>query len=117
MEQALKEGLPPSSISSDIHSYSAMGPVFDLPTTMSKMLLLGLPLQKVIELATIEPARAIRRERHLGSIAPGRIADIAVFDLVKGKFPLIDSSREVREASEKLIPVLALRDGKLTPGA
>ena len=117
MEQALKEGLPPSSISSDIHSYSTMGPVFDLPTTMSKMLMLGLSLQKVIELTTIEPARAIHWERLLGSIAPGRIADIAVFDLVKGKFPLIDSSREVREASEKLVPVLALRDGKLTPGA
>ncbi len=117
MEQALSEGLPPSSISSDIHTYSAMGPVFDLPTTMSKMLLLGLPLQKVIELATIEPARAIHRDGELGSIKPGRVANIAVLNLVEGKFPLIDSKREVREASRKLIPVLALREGKLTPGA
>ena len=117
MEQALSEGLPPSSISSDIHTYSAMGPVFDLPTTMSKMLLLGLSLQKVIELSTIEPARAIRREDSLGSIKPGRTADIAVMNLVQGKFPLIDSPKEVREASEKLVPVLALRNGRLTPGA
>jgi dihydroorotase len=117
MEQALSEGLPPSSISSDIHTYSAMGPVFDLPTTMSKMLLLGLSLQKVIELSTIEPARAIHRDNELGSIKPGRVANIAVLNLVEGKFPLIDSKREVREASQKLVPVLALRNGKLTPGA
>ena len=117
MEQALREGLPPSSISSDIHIYSAMGPVFDLPTTMSKMLLLGLPLQKVIELSTIEPARAVRREDRLGSIKPGRIADIAVLNLVQGKFPLIDSAKEVRQASQKLVPVLALRNGWLTPRA
>ena len=94
-----------------------MGPVFDLPTTMSKMLLLGLSLQKVIELSTIEPARAIRRDDRLGSIKPGRAADIAVMNLVQGKFPLIDSPKEVREASEKLVPVLALRNGRLTPGA
>ena len=117
MEQALSEGLPPSSISSDIHSYSAMGPVFDLPTTMSKMLHLGLSLQKVIELATIEPARAIRRDDELGSIKVGRTADVTVMDLVQGKFPLIDSPREVQEASQKLIPVLALRDGRLIPRA
>jgi len=117
MDQALSEGLPPSSISSDIHTYSAMGPVFDLPTTMSKMLHLGLSLQKVIELATIEPARAIHRDDQLGSIKPGRIADIAVMDLVEGKFPLMDSKREVREASQKLYPIVALRDGRLIPRA
>ena len=117
MEQALSEGLPPSSISSDLHSYSAMGPVFDLSTTMSKMLHLGLPLHKVIELSTIEPARAIGWDDRLGSIKPGRIADIAVMDLVEGKFPLTDSRRQVREASRKFVSVLALRNGRLTPGA
>ncbi len=117
MEQALSEGLLPSSISSDIHTYSAMGPVFDLTTTMSKMLHLGLSLEKVIELSTIEPARAIKRDDRLGSLKPGRTADIAVLNLVEGKFQLLDSRRQVREASRKFEPVLALRNGKLTPDA
>lgn len=117
MEQALSEGLPPSSISTDIHAPSAMGPVFDLPTTMSKMLHLGMSLEKVIELTTIEAARAIGWDDRLGSLKPGRIADIAVMDLVEGKFPLMDSKREIREASQRLYPKVALRDGQITPRA
>ena len=33
-EAALKEDFAPATISSDIHAYSALGPVFDLPTTI-----------------------------------------------------------------------------------
>ena len=40
-EAALKEKFLPTSISSDVHAYSALGPVFDLPTTMTKFLMHG----------------------------------------------------------------------------
>jgi dihydroorotase len=112
-EAALKEDFPPTSISSDIHAYSALGPVFDLPTTMTKLLLLGLTLEKVIELTTIAPARAISRLGEMGSLKPGSPADIAVFDLVKGDFSLVDSQGAVRKAAQKIVPVLALRRGRI----
>jgi dihydroorotase len=112
-EAALKANLLPASISSDLHAPSALGPVFDLPTTLSKFLLLGVPLEKIIELATIAPAKAISRADTLGSLKPGRPADVAVFDLVNGDFSFVDSNRETRKFNQKLVPVLTLRDGAI----
>lgn len=112
-EAALKENFPPTTISSDIHAYSALGPVFDLPTTMAKFLLLGLTLEKVVELATNAAARVIHKAEEVGSLRPGKPADIAVFDLVQGNFSLIDSQGEVRKATQKLVSVLALRGGRI----
>lgn len=113
MEASLKENFPPTSISSDIHAYSALGPVFDLPTTMTKLLMFGMPLQKVIELTTVTPARAIGKSQAMGSLKPGSAADIAVFDLVQGSFSLVDSQGDTRKTTQKLVPVLALRDGRI----
>ncbi len=102
-EAALKEKFPPTSISSDIHAYSALGPVFDLPTTMTKFLMMGVALEKVVELVTSAPAKAIHKT-DMGSLKPGSSADIAVFDLVQGAFNLVDSQGEVRKATQKLVP-------------
>jgi len=112
-EAALKENFPPATISSDIHAYSALGPVFDLPTTMTKFLHLGLTLEKVVELTTVAPARAIDKIGEMASLKPGSPADVAVFDLVQGNFSLIDSQGETRKATQKLVPVLALRQGRI----
>ena len=112
-EASLKENFRPTTISSDIHAYSALGPVFDLPTTMTKMLVLGLPLEKIVELATIAPARAISKLEEMGSLKPGSPADIAVFDLVQGEFSLVDSQGDIRKATQKIVPVLALRHGRI----
>ncbi len=112
-EAALKEGFVPSSISSDIHAHCAMGPVFDLLTTMAKLTVLGMTLEKALELVTVAPARAIHKADEIGSLKPGRPADLCVFDLVKGDFALIDSQGEIRHATEKLSPALILREGKL----
>ena len=113
VEAALRQDFPPSSISSDIHSSSVLGPAFDMVTTMSKLLMLGLPLASVIERSTTLPARAIQRGNLLGSLHLGRPADITVLQLVNGEFTLTDSKRQSRTATRKLISVLALRDGKV----
>ena len=111
-EAALQEGFLPSSISSDIHTSSILGPAFDLLTTLSKFLLLGMSLEKVIELSTLGPARAILRAETFGSLQPGRPADITVLAQVHGKFNLVDSKKKQRVATQKLVPILALREGK-----
>src|SRR5579875_721292 len=54
-EKCLSQKLAPDAISSCISANCVQGPVFDLATTLSKFLLLGLNIDKVIELATIKP--------------------------------------------------------------
>lgn len=112
-EAALKENFPPATISSDIHAYSALGPVFDLATTMTKYMHLGLALEKVVELTTVAPARAIDKLGEMASLKPGSTADVAVFDLVQGDFTLVDSQGDTRKAKQKLVPVLSLRQGRI----
>jgi dihydroorotase len=108
---ALAQGFPPDTISSDIHVYNVDGPVFDQTTTLSKLLHLGMDLPAVIEATTAAPARAVRREDTLGSLAVGREADITVLQLARGEHDLVDAGGEHEHANEWLVPRWVVRGG------
>ena len=69
----LANGFLPDTISSDVHALCIDGPAFDLLTTMSKFLCLGVPLQEVIKGATQNAASALQRT-DLGTFKPGSSA-------------------------------------------
>ena len=85
-EKALAQDLMPGTISSDLHEYNVRGPVFDLATTLSKFLHLGLTLDQVIERAATNPARTFGFPQGLGTLREGAEADVAVFSLEEGTF-------------------------------
>ena len=85
----LKQGFLPDVISSDIHVVSIDGPAYDLLTTMSKFLALGVPLVEVIRATTINPARAVRLEDR-GTLRPGLLGDATVLTLEQGRFVFED---------------------------
>ena len=58
-EVAISRGLMPFSISTDLHKRSLDMPVWDLATTMSKLLAFGMPLDKTVEAVTVAPASVI----------------------------------------------------------
>ena len=64
----LANGFAPDCISSDVHALCIDGPAFDLLTTMSKFLCLGMKLDDVVRAATAAPAKALRRS-DLGAFA------------------------------------------------
>jgi dihydroorotase len=111
-EQILAQGVRPTVISSDVHTGNAAGPVFDLPTTLSKFLHMGMTLEQVIECATATPAKLFAFGRELGTLAEGTPADIAIFELTEGDYPLMDSGGKVRRARRRLVPHAALREGR-----
>ncbi len=110
-EQMLAAGLPPDVISSDIHQLSVQGPMFDLPTTLSKFLNLGMELPEVIERATARPARAIRRPE-LASLKPGAPADVAVFALEEGDYTFHDVFMTARSGKLRLVNRTTIRAGR-----
>jgi len=75
---AVAAGFMADSISTDLHVANIDGPVHDMPTTMAKMLALGVPLLEVIQRSTWEPAGVIGLQDQVGSLQVGREADIAV---------------------------------------
>ncbi len=113
--RALAQGFRPGTISSDLHVYNLHGPVFDLATTMSKFLHLGLPLDEVVEMTTAAPARALRGAAALGTLAPDAAADVTLLELREGQFELEDAGGEKVTARQRLVPVGVVRNGVQVP--
>ena len=111
--RAIENGFLPDVISSDLHSLSVEGPVFDMPTTASKFINIGMSLPDVIAAVTIAPARSIGRDDTLGSLRPGGVADIAVFDLKEGEFKFEDTHDIIETATTRLVSHLTVRNGKV----
>ena len=112
-EKALRQELLPGTISSDVHQYNVNGPVFDLATTLSKFLHLGLTLEQVIERASTNPANTFRFPAGLGSLRPGAPADVAVFALAEGDFELFDALGQKRVGHRKLVPAATVKAGRI----
>jgi dihydroorotase len=113
-ERLLDQGVLPDTISSDIHQLAIQGPMYDLPTTLSKFLALGMTLPDAIARATSRPAAAMGR-RDLGSLMPGSAADISIFDLEEGAFTFRDVSSVERIGSQRLVNTMTWIDGKPLP--
>lgn len=98
----LAAGFLPDVISSDVHVISIEGPAFDLLTTMSKFLCLGVDLPTVIKLATSNPAAAINRP-DLGTLKVGSVGEATVIDVASGKYDYADSIGEHMMGTERLL--------------
>lgn len=113
-EAMLADGILPDCISTDIHQMAAQGPMFDMPTTLSKFLALGMSLPDVIERATVRPARAVGLD-HLGTLAVGSAADVAIFRLDDGEFSWYDVRMHERGGNRQLVNELTMIDGREMP--
>jgi dihydroorotase len=111
-ERALAQNAAPQTISSDLHVYNVNGPVYDLATTVSKFLHLGMSLDDAIGKVTATPAQAIQMSNEIGTLAVGAWGDAVVFKLQEGNFELRDSHGQVRIGKQNLVPTTVVRAGK-----
>lgn len=98
----LDQEFAPDCISSDVHAQSIEGPAFDLLTTMSKFLCLGMPLTEVIRCATENPANALKRPE-LGTFRQGGVGDASVLSLDDGQFDYVDVVGEHLQGKSRLM--------------
>lgn len=112
-ETTFRQEIYPGTISSDVHQFNVDGPVFDLATTLSKFLLLGMSLEEVIRRATWNPAQAFPFPHHPGTLKPGAVGDAAVFELREGKWEFTDSLGATRTGNRKLTPVATIKAGRV----
>jgi dihydroorotase len=109
--RAFEYAFYPDTISTDLHRYSVERWAFDMPTTMSKFLHLGMSLQDVILKSTTAPAKAIGRDDELGTLRVGTVADLFAFALEEGEFPLEDAHLKVEVAKRRMKPLFAMKAG------
>jgi dihydroorotase len=79
---------------------------------MSKLLALGMPLPDVIRAATARPAEVLGLGRELGTLRPGALADLVLFQLHQGRFALYDIAMDVREGRQLLRATQTILNGR-----
>ncbi|RJT35059.1 amidohydrolase/deacetylase family metallohydrolase [Mesorhizobium waimense] len=99
----LERGLPPKTISTDLHNRSLDGAVWDMATTMSKLLSLGMAFEDVVAASTTAPRRAIRLPAE-GLLAKGKPAEFTLFDLVDADLTVRDSQGATSRLSRLFEP-------------
>ena len=126
--KVLAAGIMPHTLGADMHGYNVRAPgaamdadqqanpflgvaPFSLTHAMTELLTLGVPLPQIVKTVTSNPADMLRMSDVLGSLQPGRAADVSVIELLPGAWKLSDNSGEVVTAKEMIIPAFCLRDG------
>jgi len=111
-ETAIAQGCPPDTISSDIHVLSGNTPGMPYLTwVMSKFLGLGFPLDQVVAMATVNPAKVINRVPKLGTLQVGAPGDVAIMELIEGPVSFVDTRNNTRSGTVHLQPVQTVTAG------
>jgi dihydroorotase len=107
---AEKQGFIPDSFSTDLHTgnYTTVS----MNDVMSKFLAMGVPLDDVIRRSTVNPATEIHRPE-LGTLSVGKDADIAVLELLKGRFGYIDCGVAKMDGNVRLTTRMTIRAGRI----
>ena len=131
--KALDAGIVPDTLGADMHGYNTFVPPppgtpkehaddeahpfagqakFSLSQAMSSMLALGLTLQQVVPMVTTNAAAMLGLSDELGTLRPGRVADVSVLADLRGRFILRDNEKTQVVADRLLQPAFCLRAGK-----
>jgi dihydroorotase len=111
-------GIYPRTISSDTHgdftAYHDNSKLdYSLCGAMTRLWALGMPLDQVVAATTVHPAQILREETRLGSLKPGRRADVTILDMVEGEWQMRDGSGEVLKVNTRLVPAKVVRAGEV----
>lgn len=112
-EKCFEQGLFPDTLSTDLTRATAPGPVYDLPTIVSKFMALGVDLDKAVAMATINPSRIFDYGAAIGTLKPGSEADVSVFELRQGNFEFEDSQGKKRGGRQMLVAAAVLHHDQL----
>jgi len=111
-EAAMREGLMPDTISSDIHVASGNTPGMPYLTwVMSKFLALGLPLEQVLRMASSVPGTIINRLPKLGTLQIGAPADASLVEIVNGPVEFVDTRNNKRSGNAYIRPAQSVLAG------
>lgn len=117
VEKATRQGLWPDTFSTDWSTTSKTTGVVDLPNVMSKFLMFGMPLNRIIASATVNAAHCFPAFDDRGTLNVGAPADVAVLELRKGNFDYLDNYNNKITGHQRLLPSATVLGGKRVPHA
>lgn len=102
----------PDVISTDLHIGSQNSGMKDILSTMSKFLVMGMPLADVVKANTSRAAEVIKRP-DLGHLGAGAEADITVLGVRRGRFGFVDVGGGKLMGDQKLECELTVKGGRV----
>ncbi|WHY85980.1 amidohydrolase/deacetylase family metallohydrolase [Neobacillus novalis] len=103
--QAIDKGYTPFTISTDLHIRNINGPVFDLATTMTKLMYCGMTLEDVIASVTVSPAEVLGLNEWCQ--LDGTIKHATLFRITNNPHPnreFRDSKGQIYQLDEAIVP-------------
>ena len=107
---AIKQGLKPNTISTDLHTGSMNAGMKDMINVISKLLNLGLTFNELIAASTWKPAQVIHKT-DLGHLSVGAAADIALLKIEKGSFGFYDVLGKRMTGDKRVVCEMTVLDG------
>ncbi len=112
VEHAAQARVFPDTISTDWGQAARTAQVFNLANVMSKLLLVGMPLDRVIASVTVNAAKTLPAFKGLGTLAVGAPADVALMELRQGTFEFDDNYKGTRTGRTKLVTTGTIFGGR-----
>ncbi|MGO8907862.1 MAG: amidohydrolase family protein [Bradyrhizobium sp.] len=112
VEKATRQGLWPDTFSTDWSTTSKTTGVVDLPNVMSKFIMFGMPLSRIIAGATVKAARCFPAFDDCGTLNVGAPADVTIMELREGTFEFLDNYKGTRTGRQRLFPSETVLAGK-----
>jgi dihydroorotase len=87
--------------------------VFDLATTISKFLYLGLGLEDALARAAVYPAQILGISDRIGTLKQGAEGDAVVLKIETGAFDLWDAHEQRRTGEKRMVVTKVVAKGKV----
>ena len=116
LELLSNEHFEPFTTSTDLHCFSLNGPVYDLPTTIAKMISLGMKVEDAIASVTKYPAESLRLPESTWRMGLGDPADLTVWRHEVSEveqYNFIDPHKVTWKGKEMLSPKMVYVNGQL----
>jgi dihydroorotase len=131
--RVLDAGIVPDTLGADMHGYNTRVPRprgtpdqhpdpemhqfagaarFSLTHAMTELMACGLTLEQVVPMVTSNAARMLGGNGHLGTLAPGAVADVSVLTDERGRWVLRDNEGTRVTAERRVAPDFCLRAGR-----
>ncbi len=111
--RCMDQGVFPTTLSTDLAARSSRNLVYGMTVTMTKFMALGLDLMRIVEMATINPARVLGEQNRIGGLSPGMEADVSILEILSGKWKLEDSEQQTVEVDRLITPSLTVKAGRV----
>src|SRR5437764_597570 len=126
-KKVLDAGILPDTLGADMHGYNtrlpsdgaadqahmfAGGTNFSLTSAMTGLLACGVPLEKIVPMATSNAAAMLGFGDGIGTLRPDAVADVSVLADERGRWVLRDNEGTQVTAERLLRPLFCLRAGR-----